>query len=140
MTARAPRMSVITDWRFRDVNELPDVLPGAEYERGIASQKFVVLHQIVIRGPSLISLRIGALSDVPFELVSTDGDIRRYRPKDLDKQFFDRLLVKVGAAAVNPNTIAIPPGMEVWLVLRNDGAAPVKPRAALIVQEEERVW
>lgn len=136
MTARTPHTSIITDWRVRDENELPDVPPGDEYERAIVPQKFIVLHQIVTRGPSLIRLRVGAVTDVPFELVSFDGDVRRYRPKDLDKQFFDQLLVKVGVAAVSANAIAIPPNMEVWLILRNDGAVPVKPRAALIVQEE----
>lgn len=133
MTQRPPRLSLITD---HNESELPDVPPGDEYERVIALQKFIVLYQIMVRGPSLVRLRIGALPDVPFELVSVDGEVRLYRPKDLDKQFFDRLLVKVGTAAVGPNAIAVPPGMEVWLVLRNDGEMPTKPRAALIVQEE----
>jgi hypothetical protein len=133
-----PRTSVITDRHVRDENELPDVPTGAEYARVIAPQKFVVLHQIVVRGPSLIRLQIGEVPDVPFELVSTDSDGRRYRPKDLDKQFFETChgCLKVGAAAVGPNAIAIAPGLEVWLVLRNDGETPVKPRAALIGQEE----
>jgi hypothetical protein len=139
MTQRMPRMSVITDWRVRDERELPDIPPGDEYEHVIAPQKFVVLHRIIVHGPSLVRLGIGAVPDVPFELVSADGDVRRYRPKDLDKQFFETChgcLVKVGAAAVGPSAIAIAPGLEVWLVLRNDGETPVKPQASLIVQEE----
>ena len=130
------RPSVITDWRVRDESTLPDLLPGDEYERVIASQKFVVLRRIIVRGPSLIQLRIGAVSDVPFELESIDGEVRRYRPKDLDQESIKKQLVKGGAAAAGPNTIAIAPGLEVWLRLRNEGDAPTKPRVALLVQEE----
>jgi hypothetical protein len=154
---RTPRVSVITDWRVRDENELPDLAPGEEYERVIAPQKFVVLHRIVIRGPSLIRLRIGAVLDVPFELESEDDTrspgssirdgkiaVRQYRPKELDNgrltsqgyESIKKQLVKAGAAVAGPNAIALAPGLEVWLVLKNEGDAPVKPRAALLVQEE----
>ena len=137
--SRAPRTSVITDWRVRDENDLPVVPPGGEYEHVIASQKFVVLRQIIVCGPSLVRLQIGAVPDVPFELEGVDGEIRRYRPKDLDVRFLDRLLLKAGAAAAGPNMIAmiaISPGLEVRLQLRNEGDAPTKPRAALLVHEE----
>ena len=127
--------SVITDWGTRD-EDLPDIPPGGEYERVIAPQKFVVLRRIIARGPSLVRLRIGDVADVPFELESVDGDVRRYRPKDLDQEPIQKQLVKVGAAAAGPNAIAIAPGLEVWIQLRNEGDAPVKPRAALLVQEE----
>ena len=136
MTARAPRTSVITDWRVRDESTLPDLLPGDEYERVIAPQKFVVLHRIIIRGPNLIRLGIGGVPDVPFELESVDGDVRRYRAKGLNDEALKKQLVKVGAAASGPNAIAIAPGLEICLQLRNEGAAPTKPRAALLVQEE----
>ena len=134
--SRTPRTSVITDWRIRDESDLPDVPPGGEYERVIAPQKFVVLRQIIVRGPSLVRLQIGTVPDVPFELEGVDGEIRRYRPKDLDVRFLDRLLLKVGAAAAGPNMIAISPGLEVRLQLRNEGDAPTKPRVALLVHEE----
>jgi hypothetical protein len=132
----APRTSVITDWRVRDEDTLPDLAPGEEYERVIAPQKFVVLHRIILRGTSLVSLRIGAVPDVPFELESVDGDVRRYRPAKLDHEELKQLLVKTGAAAAGPNAIAIVPGLEVRLQLHNEGKTPAKPRAALLVQEE----
>ena len=136
MTERAPRMSVITDWRVSDEADLPDVPPGGEVERVIAPQKFIVLHRIIVRGPSLIRLQIGAATEVPFELESVDGDVRRYRPRGLDDESIKKQLVKVGGAAASPNAIAISPGLEVRLQLRNEGDAPTKPRAALLVQEE----
>ena len=135
MTSRVPRMSVITDWHVRDERALPDVPPGGEYERVIAPQKFVVLHQIIVRGPSLVRLQIDTVPDVPFELESVDGDVRRYRPKGLDDSI-KKQLVKVGAAVAGLNAIAIAPALEVRLQLRNEGDAPTKPRAALLVQEE----
>ena len=135
MTTR-PRTSVITDWRVRDDSDLPDVPSGGECERVIAPQKFVVLHRIVVRGPSLVRLGIGAVPDVPFELESVDGDVRRYRPRGLDDEAIKKSLVKIGAAVATPNAIALAPGLEVRLQLRNECALPTKPRAALLVQEE----
>lgn len=132
----APRTSVITDWHVRDESTLPDLAPGEEYERVIAPQKFVVLHRIIVRGPSLMSLRIGAVSDVPFELESVDVEVRRYQPKGLNNEELKKQLVKTGAAPAGLNMIALAPGLEVRLQLRNEGAAPTKPRAALLVQEE----
>ena len=134
--SRASRTSVITDWRVRDESDLPDIPPGGEYECVIAPQKFVVLRQIIVRGPSLVRLQIGAVPDVPFELEGVDGEIRRYRPKDLEQEPIKKQLVKVGATAAGPNMIAISPGLEVRLQLRNDGDAPTKPRSALLVHEE----
>lgn len=120
-----PRMSVIT------------VPPGGEVECWITPQKFVVLHQIILRGwTHLVRLRIGAVIDVPFELVNEDGEVRRYRPKGLDQVSIKDQLIATGAAAVGPNAIAIPPGMNVHLELRNERGIPTKPRAALLVQEE----
>jgi hypothetical protein len=127
--------SVITDWRTRDESALPDVAPGGEYTRVIASQKFVVLHRILTAGPVLVGLRIGEVGDVPFELVSVDGDVRHYQPK-VDQEPIKGQLAKGGAAAASAITIAIPPRMHVCLQLRNEGAVPIKPRTALIVQEE----
>lgn len=134
---RTPRTSVITDWRVPDEETLPDLAPGEDYERVIAPQKFVVLQQVIVRGPSLVRLRIGAVPEVPFELVSTDGDVRRYRPKGLTDATIKKRLVEVGAAAASANAIAIAPALEVRILLRNEGATPVKPRAAIFVQEEE---
>jgi len=128
-------MSVITDWRVRD-EELPDLLPGEKVERVIAPQKFVVLHQIILRGPYLLRLRIGAVRDVPFELVNVDGEDRRYRPKDLDQESIKSQLVATGAPALGPNAIALPPGIDVCLELRNERGIPTKPHASLLVQEE----
>lgn len=135
------RTSVITDWRTKD-EDLPDLVFGEEYERVITPQLFVVLHRIIVRGRflRLRSLRIGALSDVPFELENEleneGGEILHYRPKDLDQEPIKQQLINTGAAAVGPNAVAIPPGMNVLLVLRNESVVPTKPRAALVVQEE----
>lgn len=133
MTQRASGLSVITDWRVRD-EDLPDVPPGGEYTRVIASQRFFVLHRIVTRGLNLRRLQIGAL-DVPFELEGSDGEIRRYRPEGLDDDAVKQALVLTGAAVVDSNTIAIAPGLEIWLYLRNE-SSPTKPRVALLVQEK----
>jgi len=131
-----PRLSVITDWRVRNDDDLPDIAPGEEFERVIAPQKFIVLHAIILRGPPLVSLQIGALPDVPFELEAIDVDIRRYRPSGLNDEALKKSLIHVGAAAAGVHAIAIVPALEVRMVVRNDGAAPVKPHAALLVQEE----
>jgi len=129
------RMSVVTDWRTRD-EDLPDVPPGGEYERTIAPQKFVALRRIVALNLVLVRLRIGAVDDVPFELESADGRRRTYRPMDLDDAALRERIAAVGAAVVAPDAIAIAPGLEVRVVLRNETATPAKPRVALLVQEE----
>jgi len=136
MTART---AVITDWRTRE-NDLPDLAPGEEYTRLIAPQKFVVLCRIRIQNTVLVSLRIGAVEGVPFELESTDGAERNvqrnYRRAGLSDEALKKRLVLTGVAVATPDSIAISPGLEVCLVVRNDGTVPVKPRAALIVLEE----
>jgi hypothetical protein len=131
MTARA---SAITDWNTRE-DDLPDVEPGAEYERLYASQKFIVLRRVVVRGMALARLQIGAV-EVPFELESTGDLTRTYRPTGLDEEHLKQLLVKTGAAVATKDSIAIAPTLEIRVTLRNDGSKPLKPRAALIVQEE----
>lgn len=130
------RTSVITDWRVRDENDLPDVPPGGEYERVIAPQKFVVLRRILVRDMTLVRLEIGMVKDIPFELESEDGPQRTYRLKGLDDDDLKKRLVKTGAAVATKDSIAIAPAVEVRTILRNEGVAPAKPRAALIVHEE----
>lgn len=130
----------ITYWRTPGSHkELPDLDPGDECDHVILPQRFIVLHSILVHDPSLVLVRlgVGAEPDVPFEQASVTGEERRYKLKDLDVLFFDRRLAKVGAAAIGADAIAIPPGMEVRLQLRNVGPDPIKPRAALVVQEEE---
>ena len=56
--------------------------PGAEYERVITPQKFVVLRRIRIHGMTLVSLRIGAVEAVPFGLSAADGRQHDYAPRD----------------------------------------------------------
>jgi hypothetical protein len=134
-------MSIITDWRVRDEADLPDLQPGEEYECVIAPQKFIVLHRIIVRGQSLVRLtlvhvQIGTVPDVPFKLDSVDGEVRRYLLTNLDQESLKTLLIKTGAAVAGESAIAIVPGLEVRLQLRNEGNAPIKPRAALLVQEE----
>ena len=133
------RTAVITDWRTKDEN-LPDLAPGEDYERVIVPQMFCVLHRIIVRGPglNLVSLRIDAVADVPFELESVDGEIRNYRLK-LDPDTLSNLKkCAPAAAAIGSHALALMPALAIRLVLRNEGDAPTKPRAALIVQEEER--
>jgi hypothetical protein len=131
MTART---SAITDWNVRE-DELPDVPPGAEHERLIVSQKFLVLSRIIVLDAVLARLQVGTV-EVPFELESTDGPKRTYKPKGLDDDDLKRRLVKTGAAVATSDSIAIAPTLEVRVTLRNDESKPLKPRAALIVQEE----
>ena len=133
-----PRMSVITDWRTRE-DALPNVAPGEEFERVIATQKFIILHQIIVHDMTLIHLEIGRVKDVPFELHSTDEPTRtyRYRLKGLDDEALKQKLLKTGAAVATRDTIAISPELEVRLLLRNDRGVPAKPCAALFVQEEK---
>jgi hypothetical protein len=124
----------LIDWQAHD-EDLPDVLPGAEFEGRVAPQKFIVLRRIAVRDLVLVRLQIGTAT-VPCELEHTDGTQRTYRPKDLADAALQQRLVATGAAATR-DAIAISPGLEVRMVLRNEGSVPTKPRAALIVHEEE---
>jgi len=139
-------LSVITDWRTCE-DDLPDVTPGEEFERVITPQKFVVLHQILLINALtlgdmvLVHLRIGGVEGVPFELKSNEracgeGPVLTYRLKGLDNKDLKRRLVDTGAAVATRDSIAISPGLDVRLLLRNEGRRPAKPRAALVVQEE----
>ena len=123
------------DWRVRD-EDFPDVLPGGEVEHVIAPQKFVVLHRVIVHDMVLVQLRIGAVEGVPFELESQDGSQRTYKPMGLDDVALKKRLVATGAAVATPDSIAIVPGLEIRVLLQNLGATPVKPRVALLVQEE----
>ncbi len=127
--------TIITDWH--DEN-LPDISPGEEFEGRAATQKFIVLRRIVVRDLILVRLQIGT-AEVPFELESTGGDQRHYRLKDLDDAAIKQRLIETGAAVATRDSIAISPGLEIRTVLRNEGSVPAKPRAALIVQEEEEI-
>lgn len=132
------RTSIITDWRSHD-KDLPDVRPGGEHEFVIASQKFVVLRLILVIDMVLVRLQIGEV-DVAFELENAEGWLalrrRTYRLKDLGDGDIQKRLRATGAAVAPSNTIAIVPGLEVRVLLRNESAVSVKPRAALLVQEE----
>jgi len=131
MTART---SIITDWRTRE-EDLPDVPPGGEFECVSAPQKFVVVVRVVVRDMILVRLQIGTV-EVPFELESIDGSVRRYRPKGLDDAELKKRLIATGAAIATLDSIAIIPNLEIRTLLRNDGDTTAKPRAALLVQEE----
>jgi len=125
----------IIDWSVRD-DVLPDIAPGEEYECAIAPQQFVVLRRIYTYGMTLVSLRIGEVEAVPFERISDDRQ-SDYALRGLDNADLRERLIATGAAVATADSIAIVPGLEVRVVLRNEGNVPAKPRAALIVQEEE---
>ena len=125
------RTSVITDWRTRD-EDLPDVPPGEDHERVITPQRPVLLRRILVVGMRLVQLRIGA-TEVPFRLEGCDGRRCTYRPLP-DEEALSRL--RASGARSTPEDVIVPAGMDIRLLLRNDGEAPTKPRAALLVQEE----
>ena len=128
-------MSVITDWRVRD-DDLPDILPGEEFEHVITPQKHVVLCRIVVGGLHLVRLVIGII-EIPFKLEAfanpfkleayDNNDLRTYRPT-APKQLTIR--------RTKADEIAVVAGQDVRVVLRNEGDEPAKPRAALLVREE----
>jgi hypothetical protein len=126
--------SVITDWRTSD-EVLPDVAPGKEFERRVTPQKFVVLWRIQVLNMALVRLEIGTIKGIPFELDRQEGATRVYRPNVTDESIKKRLIEAGGAVAAR-DAIAVMPAIDIRVVLRNDGSAPVKPRVALIVQEE----
>ena len=142
------RMSLVTDWRTRD-EDLPDVLPGEEYERVITPQKHVTLCRILVNGLHLVRLQIGAVEEVPFRLMGVDGRRRGYSPRiDLVPRRDDDDSLRSCAAREKllqiqsipqptvPDEVAILAGVNVHITLRNERAVPVKPRAALLVREE----
>lgn len=137
----SPRTSVITDWRTNE-EDLPDLALDQDYERVIVPQRFCVLHRIIVHGSwlRLVSLRIAALN-VPFELEleredDVNNEIHNYRLR-LDPATLATLKkCTPGAAAIGDHALALLPGMNVTLQLRNTGVALAKPRAALVVQEE----
>jgi hypothetical protein len=128
---RHAQMSVVTDWRTRD-EDLHDLAPDDEIERRITPQKFCVLLQITTVGVRLVSLRIGNIHEIPFRIVSEDGPRRAYAPTGLSDPDLKQKIAATGAA-VAISAIAVPPAMD---VVRNEGPTPVKPRVALLVQEE----
>lgn len=129
------RTTILTNWHNRTDEDLPDVPPGAEHERVIAPQRFTVLHRILTYDMALSRLQIGNV-EVPFELDSMDGPQRTYRPRGLDDELLRKRLSATGAAVATADSIAIAPCLEVRVRLRNEGDAPTKPRAALLVYEE----
>jgi hypothetical protein len=126
--------AVITDWNARE-DELPDVAPGDEHERLYRSQTFVVLMRVIVLDMVLARLQVGPV-EVPFALESTKNAKRTYTPAGLDDDDLRRRLIEAGARVATKDSIAIMPGIDVRVVLRNDGSTPTKPRVALIVQEE----
>ena len=119
------RMSAITDWRTPN-EDLPDVLPGEEYEYVITPQKHVTLCRILVHDLHpvhdlrLVRLQIGAV-EISFKLERTDGPRRAYQPP---KRRTD-LAAEIPLLA----------GQDVRLTLRNHGDVSAKPRAALLVRE-----
>lgn len=149
------RMSVITDWRVHD-DDLPDVPPGEEFECVFTPQKHVVLCRIVVRGLCLIRLQTGPV-EIPFELDSAKERHVRHgvRTYQLTRGFAVRYVpaatvvtipegsatadlgcVPVYRTADGEGEIPLVPGLAVRVLLRNETNAPAKPRAALLVREE----
>jgi len=115
------RLSAITDWHTPE-DALPDVLPGDMYEHGITPQKRITLCRVLVRDLHLAHLRIGNV-EISFKLENADGPLRTYQPTLRRTDLVTELQVLAG--------------QDVRVTLRNDGALPVKPRAALLVREEE---
>jgi len=90
--------TALTNWRFAD-EDLPDVAPGATCPRVIVLQKFVTLHQILVRDMACDRLEIGEVKDVPFELAGVEDHSRIYRLKDLDRDDIRKQLSDTGAAS-----------------------------------------
>jgi hypothetical protein len=146
-----PRTSVITN---RQIGDLPTmVLPGTELECVIRPQMFVVLHHIRSLVLTLVRLRIGAVEDIPFELEGEEAGrelLRRrhripsthsYHLVGLDNPELKQKLARCGlaVATVAPiHSIALPPAIDVVLVLRNDTKVPVQAIVGLVVLEELR--
>jgi hypothetical protein len=127
--------TAITDWRVHDENDLPDIAPGEDYERVITPQTFVVLRRILVRDFIPIRLSIAAIVEVPFELAKADGRLRTYRPVCIDEELRGACN-RVGLTIRGPDAIAIVPGMDVRIFLRNARTHPAKPRVTLIGDEE----
>jgi hypothetical protein len=118
------RASVIINWGICDDAALPDVPPGEEYERVITAQRCVVLCRILVRDLHLVHLQVGVV-ELAFELYNDSGHLRTYRP------------ARYGHLRVWPrDEVSLLVGLDVRVVFRNGGVAPVKPRAALLVREE----
>ena len=134
------RTTLITDWRVRDEDALPDVPPGEEYERVITPQKHVALRQILVNDLCLVCLKIGAV-EVPFELASTDGALRIYRPAHAKfdsvlSARFDAHRAAMARMPIAGDEIAVMAALDVRLTLRNNGDVSAKPRASLLAREE----
>lgn len=125
--------SVVTDWRIRD-EDLADIPPGKTCERVITPQRHSLLRQIVVRHLQLAWLQIGNVI-VPFEICGENGAVRTYRPIATDIQIL-RQLANTGAQVLARHAIRVVAGLDVRVILRNDGASPKKPIVSLIVQEE----
>ena len=118
--------------------DLPDVLPGHEHQCVIAPQTFVVLRKILVGDYlTLVRLEIGAVREVPFELEPSLSYQRSYRLKGLDDEVLKKSLLMIGAAVATKDSIALTPGLEVRMLLRNDRGITTKLRAGLFVQEEK---
>lgn len=131
-TLPKPRMTVITDWRVRDEDALADVAPGEEYERVITPQKPVTLRRILCN-LCLERLQVGPV-DIPFEITADDGQIR-YKPIWLHR--VRDALARAGSGARGDDGVVVAAGQDVRILLRNETDAPAKPRAALLIEEED---
>jgi hypothetical protein len=109
-------MHVVRDWRLHE-DDLPDVLPDDAYEHEIQLQMPCALSRILVRGHDLhlVRLQIGATL-VPFKLYGNAGPRKAYQ--------------------ATPDQHPLLAGQSVRLNLHNIGAAAIKPRASLLVQEE----
>lgn len=119
----------------------PDLLPGEVRVLVLVTQQFSLL-QYVLLSPdaALTHLQISGVeiscAQVPYAEVPPEDPWQRYRFRGLDDPALRRALITHGAAVAPQDTIAVSPGVEIQLHLRNAGAAPARPRAALLVHEE----
>lgn len=129
-----PRHFVITNWRTCD-EDLPSVPPGDEHVVVTTPPKFVILYQILVRDMVLKRLEIGGVKNIPFEAENPSYFPRIYRLTGLDSEKIKSLLGEIGISILSEEALAIPPGLEIRFVLRNEGPSYTKPRTALVFRE-----
>jgi hypothetical protein len=117
-------------------DRLVNLAPGDEVEHVFTPQKNVTLRRVLIRDVTLLRVHIGKV-EVPFAFCGEDGrDGRRLSYRATGLLALRDQLVATGAAIDGHDEIALPAGLNVRLLLRNDQERTATPRASLLVEEK----